>query len=36
MNRCVNNSAYFYIFVHRKPGGTPTCSTYHLRIANAK
>ncbi len=36
MNRCTNNTAYFYVFVHRKPGGTPSCSNYALRIANAK
>jgi len=36
MNLCVNNSAYFYVFVHRKAGLAPTCSKYLLRISNNK
>ena len=36
MNMCTNNSAYFYIRVHRKAGVKATCSSYQLGISNGK
>jgi hypothetical protein len=34
MNLCKNNSAYFYVYVHRKAGATAKCDDYTLTVQN--
>ncbi|MCB9739279.1 MAG: putative metal-binding motif-containing protein [Deltaproteobacteria bacterium] len=34
MNRCVNNTAYYYVYVHYAAGKNATCSGYTLKVQN--